>query len=150
MKIKQKNLLALSIFMLNLSLSYLQQSFLSKEYLILKKRVEQITEDIQNIVISFEEKQVLEKEIESYKKLYDRPIPFNNTSSDNYQAICLFCYKEHSGSSLWDNIQNIKHTSHCPYLIDDIDEEQKILRWIRVIKHGNEIKQKIHKEILKK
>jgi|APSaa5957512535_1039671.scaffolds.fasta_scaffold18393_4 hypothetical protein len=151
-KLKHQKLLLLSTFMLNLSLSYLQQSFSSTEYLILKRNIEQITEDVQNLTLAYEEKMALEKQINSYKKLFDRTEPSNTIYSEMYQCTCIFCYSINSGESLLETVDKIEHTKKCRYLEewrkDPNKKEKNILKWIRITKDGKKIKQKLHDEIL--
>lgn len=147
-ELRKNEMVLLSVFMLNLSLNYLQQSFSSTEYEILRNNLKQITKDIQNLVLAYEEKEKLKKDVNNYKELVSRGTPSSYVSSENYYAICIFCYNENTGKSLLKTIKGIEHTSKCKYVRDKSNEEEKFLRWIRVTENSKKLKQQLHDEIL--
>ncbi len=147
-ELRNNEMVLLSVFMLNLSLDYLQQSFSSAEYEILRNNLKQITNDIQNLVLAYEEKETLEKKVDSYKELVSRITPSTYVYSEKYHAICIFCYNESAGKSLLKTVEGITHTSKCKYLRDKSNEEEKILRWIRITENSKKLKQQLHDERL--
>jgi len=125
---------SLATSLMKISIKKIKETVGTGEYQWILAKTKELEKEINGVLESIKQRQQLEDKIKDMKQyLNDSDPRYITKPFTGVFMSCLGCNSKAQGEKIEETITKIAHTPKCKYILSDLSEPQKTMKWIRII-----------------